>query len=74
MFYLIVQSQNGHRLVDFSDKTEDLFPQIENLQDENAASVPVIFDDKALRAAYLVDGFGIVAQESDGYLVLLDDL
>lgn len=74
MFYLITQSQNGHRLVDFSDRTEDLLPQVSNLANDNAASLPVIYDEKAMRAAYLVDGFGIIAQENDGYLVLLDDL
>lgn len=74
MFYLVTQSQNGHRLVDFSDKMDELLPQIDPLLSQNAAALPVIYDEKAMRAAFLVDGFGIIAQEGDGYLVSLDDL
>ncbi|ATW58090.1 hypothetical protein CNR34_00157 [Pseudomonas phage nickie] len=74
MFYLVTQSDRGHRLVDFSLTSADLMSQIETLQNDNAAGTPVIFSDPALKAAYLHDEFGIVAQEADGYLVELSDL
>lgn len=74
MFYLVSQSQNGHRLVDFSDTAEALTSQIPSLVKDNPAATPVVYHEKALRGIYLVDGFGIVSQENDGYLVQLDDL
>ena len=74
MYYLVTQSENGHRLVDFSDKTLDLMSQITTLLHDNAAGTPVIFNDQSLKAAYLHDDFGIVHQEADGYLVELVDL
>jgi hypothetical protein len=74
MFYLIVDDGKGFRLVDFSDRQSDLFPLIEDAQDENPASQPVILDDKALRAGFLVDGFGNVVTEGRNYLVSLDSL
>lgn len=74
MFYLVTQSENGHRLVDFSDTTRDLMSQIGPLLNDNAASTPVIFNDQSLKAAYLHDDFGIIYQEADGYLVELTDL
>lgn len=74
MFYLVTQSENGHRLIDFSDHTADLMKQVANLLNDEAAGVPVIFNDQTLRAAYMVDAFGIVVQENDGYLVQLTDL
>jgi hypothetical protein len=74
MFYLVMQSEHGHRLIDFSDRTADLMKQITELLKDEAAGVPVIFNDESLRAAYMVDDFGIVVQENDGYLVQLTDL
>lgn len=74
MYYLVTQSENGHRLVDFSETTRDLMSQITTLLHDNAAGTPVIFNDQALAAAYLHDDFGIVHQEADGYLVELSDL
>lgn len=71
MFYLIVEDGKGFRLVDCSDRQRDLFPLIADAQEENPASQPVILDDKALRAGFLVDEFGNVALEK-GYLVPLD--
>ena len=74
MFYLVMQCEKGPRLVDFSDTANDLLRRVPVLLNENAASVPVVYDDKAMRAAFLVDGFGIVALEDGNYLVSLDDL
>jgi hypothetical protein len=74
MFYLVTESQKGYKLIGLSDRQLDLTAQIPALLDKNPASSPVVYDDKALRAGFLVDGFGIVAQEGDGYLVPLDDL
>ena len=74
MFYLVTQSEHGHRLVDFSIVTADLMSQITILLHDNAAGTPVIFNDQSLKAAYLHDEFGIIHQEADGYLVELSDL
>lgn len=73
MYYLIVDDGKGFKLVDVSDRQSDLFPLIADAQDENPASQPVILDDKALRAGFLVDGFGNVALDKN-YLVSLDSL
>jgi len=73
MYYLIVDDGKGFKLIDVSDRQSDLFSLIADAQEENPASQPVIIDDKALRAGFLVDGFGNVALESK-YLVSLDSL
>ena len=74
MFYLVMQSEVGPRLIACSDHSKDLFERIPKLLNENAASMPVVMDDKAMRAAILVDGFGIVAIESGDHLVPLEEL
>lgn len=74
MFYLVVQSEKGHKLVDFSDHAKDILPRIPELLEENPASMPYVMDDKAMRAGFLVDGFGIVALDSGDMLVPLSEL
>lgn len=74
MFYLVSQSEHGHRLVDFGLTAAELMSQVTTLAHDNAAGTPVIFNDQSLKAAYLHDEFGIVHQEADGYLVDLSDL
>lgn len=74
MHYLIAQHENGHRLVDFSQDPRDLLPQIRSLTNDNADSLPVVLSDVVLKSAYLVDAFGIVVQEADGYLVPVEPL
>lgn len=73
MFYLVTQAQEGYKLVDLAMKVGDLTPRIQSLLNENAAAFPAIYDEKAMRAAFLVDGFGVVAEEA-GFLISLDDL
>lgn len=74
MHYLIAQHESGHRLVDFSEDPRDLLPQIVSLTQDNADALPVVLSDLVMKSAYLVDGFGIVTQEADGYLVPVDPL
>lgn len=74
MFYLVLQSENGHRLVDYSDKAEDLTPQIKTLIRNHENSTPVVMTDKVLSRTYLVDKFGIPVQEQDGFLKQIEDL
>lgn len=74
MFYLLLQTENGHRLIDYSDKAEDLTPQIKNLLKDHANSTPVVMNDKVLARTYLVDKFGIPVQEQDGFLKQIEDL
>lgn len=71
MFYLVAQTEDGHRLVDYEKGIRPLIPVMSDLLKENPAATYVIFNDKTLRAGFLVDGFGIPAQE-DGLLVPLD--
>lgn len=74
MFYLVMQCAKGPRLIDVSDTANDLIQKVPKYLNENAASEPVVYDEKAMRAAFLVDGFGIVALENEDYLISLDDL
>ncbi|MNC68408.1 hypothetical protein D3C75_1189960 [compost metagenome] len=75
MFYLVAKTDKGlFELVDFSESQKNLLPQLTELQNENPASQPVVYDDKALRAGFLVDGFCIVALENQKYLIPLDEL
>jgi hypothetical protein len=74
MFYLVVEDAKGFKLVDYSDQQSYLFTRLADVQNENPASQPVILDDRALRAGFLVDGFGNVELENRNYLVSLDSL
>lgn len=74
MFYLVTQCEVGLKLVGCSDHMKDLTQRIPELLNENAASMPVVMDDKAMRAAFLVDGYGIVALDSGDLLVPLNEL
>ncbi|MEG0063106.1 MAG: hypothetical protein RR740_00735 [Pseudomonas sp.] len=74
MFYLVLQSVDGHRLVDYSDKAEDLTPQIKSLIKDHENSTPVVMTDKVLSRTYLVDKFGIPAQGLNGLLTEIEDL
>lgn len=73
MFYLVVDDGKGFKLVDYSDQQSYLFTRIADVQNQNPASQPIVLDDKAARAGFLVDGFGNVIIEG-GYLISLDDL
>lgn len=74
MFYLIVEDTKGFKLVDCSDRQNCLFARLTEIQNENPASQPVVIDSKALRAGFLVDGFGNAALDPGNYLVSLDFL
>lgn len=74
MHYLITQHESGHRLVDFSEDPRDLLPQILSLTNDNADSLPVVLNDAVLKSAYMVDAFGIIIQEADGFLVPVAEL
>lgn len=74
MFYLVVETKKGFKLVDYSDQQSYLFARLADVQNENPASQPVIMDEKALRAGFLVDGLGTVALDDGMFLVPLSEL
>lgn len=74
MYYLTHLDEQGHKLIDFGNNYEPLAAQVSDRKNKNAACKAFIFNDKALRAAFLVDGFGIAQLDEGNYLIPLADL
>lgn len=71
MFYLVNQTPGGAKLIDYSDHSATLIPQIESLAKENPDSTPAVLNDEVMKSGFLLDNFGIPVQDYAGYLVPL---
>lgn len=73
MHFLITRTENGDKLVDYSENFMHLRSQMNQDQAVANGRIMILFSDDKVRDTYLCDDYGLPV-EDEGYLVRMEDL